>query len=208
MPRARLRPSHYSVGISDGAISVSLDLGAQLGFGGLGLSLNFSIDPMGLAGALTHSPIGELVVNAFGLNHQEPNSHYSEADSRHAASISDPVERYNYLAGNTRWRDRPWDYATNANARTDWDNMQNFFNTYNSLIDRTQALIKKEQADQTRFLDLLKTDPKAAVELAHSSNFAQANLAEESSLRLLAAQMGVQLAVVEGQVTYVAGGSR
>jgi len=199
---------NYSVGISDGAISVSLDLGAQLGFGGLGLSLNFSIDPMGLAGALTHSPVGELVVNAFGLNHQEPNSHYSEADSRHAASISDPVERYNYLAGNTRWRDRPWDYATNANARTDWDNMQNFFNTYNSLIDRTQALIKKEQADQTRFLDLLKTDPKAAVELAHSSNFAQANLAEESSLRLLAAQMGVQLAVVEGQVTYVAGGSR
>ncbi|WP_183479487.1 MBG domain-containing protein [Mitsuaria sp. BK037] len=199
---------NYSVGLSDGAISVSLDLGAQLGFGGLGLSLNFSIDPMGLAGAIANSPVGDLVINAFGMNHREPDNHYSEADSRHAASIGDPVERYNYLAGNTRWRDRPWNYDSNPDARTDWDNMQNFFNTYNQLLSRTQTLIKKEQTDQARFLDLLKTDPKAAIEMSHSGNFVQANRDEESALQGLSRQLGVQLAVVDGQVTYVAGGGR
>ncbi|WP_431051681.1 beta strand repeat-containing protein [Roseateles sp. L2-2] len=194
---------NYSIGISDGAISVSLDLGAQLGFGGLGLSLNFSINPMGLAEAMTDNVVGRAVLGVFGLNHSEPDNHYSAADSRYAASITDAAARFKYLDENSRWRDRPWNYMFDEGVRKNWDSMQAFYNSYRSMISRTQALIKKEQADQVTFLNLLKTDPQAAIAMAHNTDFAGANQREEAALRGEANSFGVQLAVVDGKVTYV-----
>lgn len=194
---------NYSIGISDGAISVSLDLGAQLGFGGLGLSLNFSINPMGLAEAMTDNVVGRTVLGVFGMNHSEPDNHYSAADSRYAASITDAAARFKYLDENARWRDRPWNYLYDEGVRKTWDSMQAFYNSYSSMINRTQALIKKEQTDQATFLNLLRTNPQAAVDMAHNSDFAGANQREEAALRGMAAGMGVQLAVVDGKVTYV-----
>ncbi|OWQ48889.1 hypothetical protein CDL60_03095 [Roseateles noduli] len=194
---------NYSIGISDGAISVSLDLGAQLGFGGLGLSLNFSINPMGLAEAMTDNAVGHAVLNVFGLNHSEPDNHYSAADARYAASITDAAARFKYLDENSRWRDRPWNYTTDEGVRKSWDAMQAFYNSYSSMISRTQALIKKEQADQATFLNLLRTDPQAAIAMSHNTDFAGANQREEAALRGMANGMGVQLAVVNGKVTYV-----
>ena len=194
---------NYSIGISDGAISVSLDLGAQLGFGGLGLSLNFSIDPMGLAEAMFDNAAGRAVFNVLGLNHSEPDNHYSAADSSYAASITDAAARFKYLDENPRWKDRPWNYLYDEGVRKTWDSMQAFYTGYSSMVSRTQALIKKEQADQATFLNLLKTNPQAAIDMAHSSDFAGANQREEAALRGMANSMGVQLAVVDGKVTYV-----
>ncbi|MCD2511828.1 hypothetical protein [Comamonas endophytica] len=68
--------------------------------------------------------------------------------------------------------------------------------------ERTASLITKQTEVQARFMELLRTDPAAAIEYSRSGELAQMKRAQ-SELAYDASRLGVQLAVADGKVAYV-----
>ena len=194
-----------NAGIKNGALTVGFDIGAQIGIAGLGLSFSFSIDPMAFAGAIANSAFGKAVLSAFGIDtspmprNEWPPNVLGQGD----ALKNDAVARFKYLSEHPDWKK----YNTNGSSSTQKDNDSyyatvGFYNEYQSVLDRTASLIVKQGEVQARFMELLKTDPAAAIEYSRSGELAQMKRAQ-SDLSWDASRLGVQLAVTDGKVSFV-----
>lgn len=196
----------WTAGLSNGALKVGLDLGAQIGIGGLGLKLEFSLDAMGFAGTVAKSEYGKFVTNLAGITVGPKLDRYAFAPNalEHASSLaSDPAARFAFLTQNPSWKD----YSSNSSSSTpaltaSQTANQNFFNEYQALVTKTADLLIKQNEVQNKFLTLLKTDPQAAIEYSHSGAINAAAKAQ-SSLEFEADQLGVSLAVQNGKPTFV-----
>ncbi len=194
-----------NAGIKNGALTVGLDIGAQIGIAGLGLSLSFSIDPMAFAGTIANSAFGKAVLSAFGI---DPNPRkIAEWPPRMLGAAdalkNDPVARFKYLSEHPDWKD----YSTNSSSSTQKDTDSylanaGFYNAYQGLLERTASMITKQAEVQARFMELLKTDPAAAIEYSRSGELAQMKMAQ-IDLSSDARKLGVQLAVTDGKVSFV-----
>lgn len=194
-----------TAGIKNGALTVGFDIGAQIGIAGLGLSFSFSIDPMAFAGAIADSAFGKAVLGAFGIDTTPmPRNEWPPRVLDQGEALKhDPVARFKYLSEHPDWKK----YNTNGSSSTDQNTSTyydtvGFYNGYQSLLDRTTALINKQTEVQARFMELLKTDPAAAIEYSRSGELAQMKRAQ-SDLNYDATRMGVQLAVTDGKVAFV-----
>jgi len=189
-----------SAGIKNGALTVGLDIGAQIGIAGLGLSFSFSIDPMAVAEVLTKAILG---VFGISLDNRPSPDWWGKALPRSEALKSDPVARFKYLAENPGWRE----YSTNASYSTAQNDASyraaaEFYNAYQSMQERTASLIVKQTQVQARFMELLKTDPAAAIEYSRSGELSQMKQVQ-FDLAYDASRLGVQLAVTDGKVAFV-----
>ncbi|QKV52999.1 filamentous hemagglutinin N-terminal domain-containing protein [Comamonas antarctica] len=194
-----------NAGIKNGALTVGFDIGAQIGIAGLGLSFSFSIDPMAFAGSIANSAFGKAVLSAFGI---DPNPRkIAEWPPRVLGAAdalkNDPVARFKYLSEHPDWKD----YNTNSSSSTQKDTdsylaTAGFYNAYQGLLERTASLITRQGEVQARFMELLKTDPAAAIEYSRSGELAQMKMAQ-IDVSSDARKLGVQLAVTDGKVSFV-----
>ena len=194
---------NYTAGYSDGDLSMSLDIGAELGFGGVDLRVGFSLDVGGFI-----SDLGDM----FGFTHHSaptpPTTTQILRTDYDNSNANDPVARFNYLNSNQEWLGEPNQSVDGltfdqAMARAvQYYKALAFYNSFKSLLADTASLAQQEVTAQTTLVNLLKTDPAAAVAYAHSTDFT-AMAAREAQLKKIADGLHLSLAVADGKFTYV-----
>ncbi len=132
----------FEPGYSDGVLSVSMNLGAQIGLGGLNLNIDLSLN----LGA---------VADFFDTN-KKPRREKSR-DIAESLS-SDPLGQIAYLKSTDDWRGQ-WDVKGPYQAKID---------KYDALVNEIPKALQASADLQNRILTLMATDPAAAVELVRS----------------------------------------
>lgn len=197
----------WTGGVSGSALTVGLDLGAKIGIGGLALSINFTVDPLAMVSAIGNSSASLAIAGAMGMSTAPINNRVGtdqwRANENASGLANNPAARYAYLMQNPDWGK----YSTNDSASTKelntaYASNAKFMSDYQSLLSSTVSAIKIQADTQVKFLDLLKTDPKAAVAFAHAGGISQAAGAQNSVI-YEASRLGLQMAVVNGQPTFV-----
>jgi hypothetical protein len=168
------------VGYEDGKISVALDLGGTFGVGGLDFSIGFSIN----VGGAWDSIVGK---HKNALDRLEESWRMG----------GDPVARFAYLNEHPEWRHANA-YFNDAAHADGYDKTVAFFNQYSDLLNGIQKLVAEEKAEQTKFMDLLKKDPAAAVQYSHNNGAFANQQAKEWQLAQKAQALGVRLVVNDG----------
>lgn len=169
-----------NAGYSNGVIEVGLDLGAQLGIGGLELKLNFGID-VGKVGAV----FSDLAHGGGPTIYERQR----EADSHALGLANDPAARFAYLSGNTDW---------NHDGDGSRDNAV-FLQKYTDMLKATTKMVTDEQNWQKTFVDLLKTDPAKAVEFSREKPDFRGQFYD---VQRQGASLGVRMRVDDGQLVY------
>lgn len=195
-----------SAGIKDGALAVGFDIGAQIGIAGLDLSFSFSIDPMAFASTIANSAFGKAVLSAFGIDTspRPPRKEWPPNVLNQGNALkNDPVARFKYLSEHPDWKD----YSTNNSSSTTKDNISydatvRFYNQYQFMLENTARMLNEQARIQARFMELLKTDPAAAIEYSRSGELRQMRISQ-GDLSFEAGRLGVQLAVTDGKISFV-----
>ncbi len=173
----------FSGGYSNGAVSLGLDLGAQLGIGGLALKFNFSVNTAPLEAAFAP------VTSFFGLGGGSAPRVESPAEVLMNAAVNmrnDPLGRLAYLESHPQWHSGYYASRGYFEVAT---NFVNGFKRFGASVERLQ----QDQANaQSHFLGLLRTDPAAAVAYIHSRAFQDLKV-RERELALSASNLGVKL---------------
>jgi hypothetical protein len=170
----------WNAGVGDGKLAIGIDLGAQIGIGGLGVNIAFEIDFKGTASAIDkgltamgNDPVFRSVANEvaswFGISPPPPPPPAPPSAEQLAARA----------AAEKKIKDL-------EQLKTDF-----------------QAVVNQHQQVQATFLNLVKTNPKAAAEYSKSNAILEA----QRQHRLLvwrAGLQGFQLAVVDGKMGLVA----
>lgn len=168
-------------GYSDGSINVNIDLGVQLGIG-FELKLDFGIN-VGAVGSVFSS-----LASGSGPSRLE---RQPGADKRGLDLKNDPAARFAYLSSN-----EDWNYSGSNGSLEN----REFLQKYTDLMRTTQKLYEDQAKWQAGFLELLKTDPAAAVEYSRTKpDFAK----QQMSLRSQSFLLGVKRQVVDGVMKYV-----
>jgi hypothetical protein len=185
-----------TAGYSGGKISVGLNLGAEIGIGGLDVNIAFSVDADKVVNGL--ATFGEKTAGFIGYKILEGNEEPGPNELvTNGNAIGDAAARYAYFVAHPDWAKAQHDVYGE-----DYQEAVKFTNGYRALLEDTARLISDEAANRAKFLDLLKTDPAAAVEFSHSSNFAERAKQTERDLLSRATAYGVALQVVEGKLAY------
>lgn len=132
----------FEPGYSDGVLSVSMNLGAQIGLGGLNLNIDLSLN------------LGS-VADFFDTN-KTPKWQKSR-DIAESLS-SDPLRQIAYLKSTGDWRGQ-WDVKERYQQKID---------AYDALINEIPKALQASADLQNRILTLMTTNPAAAVELVRS----------------------------------------
>ena len=180
-------------GYSDGKVSVALNLGAQLGFGGLNLNIDLSIDTGAVWDGMATA--GEWIGDAIGYG-----------DDRFSRPLplkpddfwNDPVTHFAFLQASPNWGNYYQDKGGYNYTKT-----LNFVYAYKEMTSLLADLVQREAARQNRLLELLRTDPKAAVDFAHSTDLNGSSIAGYEDLIRQADAMGVQLSMTNGKLGFV-----
>lgn len=173
----------FSGGYSNGAVSLGLDLGAQLGIGGLALKFNFSVNTAPLEAAFAP------VTSFFGLGGGSAPRVESPAEVLMNAAVNmrnDALGRFAYLNSHPQWQSGY--YA----SRGYFEVANNFVNGFKRFGASVEKLQQDQGKAQSQFLGLLKTDPAAAVAFIHSRAFQDLKV-RERDIALHAASLGVKL---------------
>jgi filamentous hemagglutinin family protein len=160
-------------GYDDGRVSVAINLGAELGIGGLGVDFSFSID---LGSLFHHESARDRLYEAYNLR-------------------GDPVARYAYLM------EHPNSLDPELGNYSEYTDTFNFRRDYQALLVSISEVSVQEDVARTNFLTLLKTDPLAAVELVHSGAYGKKQQDLERELITKAKALGVKLLMGNGKVT-------
>jgi hypothetical protein len=170
-------------GYSGGVVSVSIDIGLQLGIG-VDLKLDFGVN-VGAAGSVFSS-----LVNTSGPGMSD---RQASADLHGLELKKDPAARFAYLSSNSEWN-----YMGKSSAEN-----SAFLRDYVNLLTATQRMYDDQKNWQATFLQLLKTDPARAVEYSRTKpDFRQ----QQIEVLRTATRLGVTLKVVDGAVKYVSSG--
>jgi hypothetical protein len=165
-----------SPGYSDGTLSVSLNLGAQLGIGGLNVNLGFSIN---------FASAGETIGGWFSSDNR---TRYQKSRD-HAYGLK-PAERIAYLRSTDDWR----------RAGTGTQGLDESLARYASLESSIRDAQQTQVRMQDTFLGLLKTDPAAAIAYAHKTDITAKAAALDASMFSWARYIGVRLDARDGQM--------
>ncbi|NDP38619.1 MAG: filamentous hemagglutinin N-terminal domain-containing protein [Rhodoferax sp.] len=179
-----------SAGYSDGALSVSMNLGAKLGIGGFNLKLDFKVDLGDIVGDLEDAfkPLTDLF---GGSSKPDP---VGDAFRTAESLKGDPLRRLAFMQQNSDWKK----YDKNAIWGMEWD-LQNF----EALLQGYPNLIAYQQNAQATMLQLLKTDPAAAIRYAHANDFNRQVRDMEGGILQTAESLGLKF-VVNGNSTTLA----
>ncbi|MFZ3084433.1 filamentous hemagglutinin N-terminal domain-containing protein [Rhodoferax ferrireducens] len=179
-----------SAGYSDGAVSVSMNLGAKLGIGGFNLKLDFSINLGDIVGELEDAfkPLTDFF---GGSSKPDP---VGDAFRTAESLKGDPLRRLAFLQQNSDWK------SYDKNAISDSERDLAFFQ---ALLEGYPRLIAYQQSAQETMLQLLKTDPAAAIRYAHDNEFSRQTRNWEDSILRDAQSLGLKF-VVDGTSTTLA----
>jgi hypothetical protein len=172
-----------SAGYSDGALSVSMNLGAKLGIGGFNLKLDFSINVGDIVGDLKDA--FEPVTSFFGGS-SEPDDPAGDAFRTAESLKGDPLRRLAFLQQNSDWKS----YDQNAIFF-----MKLELSSFEQLLNGYPSLIAYQQNAQATMLQLLKTDPAAAIKYAHTNEFNRQVSDWEGSILQSAESLGLRFVV-------------
>ena len=148
-----------SAGYSDGAVSVSMNLGAKLGIGGFNLKLDFSINVGDIVGDLEDA--FEPLTSLFGGS-KKPKDPAGDAFRMAESLKGDPLRRLAFLQQNSDWKS--YDEKAIFGLKLE-------LNSFEALLEGYPKLIAYQQSSQATMLQLLKSDPAAAIEYAHTNEF-------------------------------------
>lgn len=148
-----------SAGYSDGAVSVSMNLGAKLGIGGFNLKLDFSINVGDIVGDLEDA--FEPLTSAFGGSKKQKDP-VGDAYRMAESLKGDPLRRLAFLQQNSDWKS----YDEKAIF-----SMKLELSRFEALLEGYPQLIAYQQSSQATMLQLLKSDPAAAIAYAHTNEF-------------------------------------
>ncbi len=146
----------FSGGYSDGTLSLSIDLGAQIGLLGAGISLDFSLD-LDAIGDDLHSAartVGEAFMSGiFGIDFSETPSQESIVWNAFKGALDvkdkDPVTRLRYLKENQDWREyKPGGVIELAMEKSRMDNL---VRAYDYAMQRAQSLQQRQHDLQATF---------------------------------------------------------
>ena len=182
----------WAGGLTDDALSVSLNLGAKIGLGGLAVNISFSIDRYKLESAF--APVIELFGGTARVRDTALESW------THAQTLrSNPAQYLAYLNSTSDWKNVKSSHVTSDAL---FDAKRQLMN-YQDLVNGYPFLINSQKETQKRLIDLLKTDPAAAIALAHSHDFRQDYKSSEASIVNDANSLGLKFVSNGGQMTLV-----
>jgi hypothetical protein len=169
----------WNAGVGDGKLAIGLDLGAQIGIGGLGVNIAFTIDfaetfraiDSGLD-AMSNDPVMRTVVN-------EVASWFGVPPMRTPAP---PPPSASQIAAKAAAEQRVKDLAR--------------------LKQDFEALVILQRDTQSGMLNQLRDNPQAAADYAQAGHI-QKLQREHTLLVHRAGQLGLQLAVVDGKMVFV-----
>ena len=171
-----------SAGYSDGALSVSMNLGAKLGIGGFNLKLDFSINLGDIVGELEDA--FKPLTDFFGGS-SEPDP-VGDAFRTAESLKGDPLRRLAFMQQNSDWKK----YDKNAIWGMEWE-----LQAFEALLQGYPNLIAYQQNAQATMLQLLKTDPAAAIRYAHANDFNRQVRDMESDILQTAQSLGLKFVV-------------
>ena len=178
-----------NAGYSDGALSVSMNLGAKLGIGGFNLKLDFKINLGDIVGDLKDA--FEPVTSFFGGS-SEPDDPAGDAFRTAESLKGDPLRRLAFLQQNSDWK------SYNENEIFF---MKLELSSFEAMLEGYPRLIAYQQSSQATMLQLLKTDPAAAIEYAHTHEFNRQVRDWEGSILDSAASLGLKFVVNRDSMT-------
>ena len=178
-------------GYADGKISVGLNLGAQLGIGGLNLNINFSIDTGAILKGMAAA--GGWISDVIGYG-PSGNDIPPMADQ----FWNDPVGHYAFLKETDpkRW------YVNTFNQGNLYSH-QNFLYKFDYMVRTLDMIVSREASRQSRLIELLRIDPKAAVEFAHATDLNGSSMAGYNDLMRQANDLGVKLSMTDNKLGFV-----
>ncbi|NML44245.1 filamentous hemagglutinin N-terminal domain-containing protein [Ramlibacter sp. G-1-2-2] len=191
----------FSGGYSGGTLSLGLDIGAQIGLFGAGVSLNIDIDFDSITQAMGDNSTVSAITNFFGFSiagRSQPDDMMTAVFR--GASQGTPEDRIRYLRQNPSWENYTGTYGTDAYAAN--DSNRRFIGMVDLLESQAKDLLQRELNYQKTFLDLMKTDQRAAAEYLRSDSVA-AMKTEEQRLQAAFANMGLQMAMQDGKIVAV-----
>ena len=170
----------FSPGYSDGTLSVSMNLGAQIGLGGLNLNINLS---------LNLKPISDAFSDHRSQGEKERDHAYDLGEQ------GDHLGQIAYLQDNYSWRET---YGT--------DQLNDTLNRYNAVLVKMTEAKQYELDKQSYVLNLMRTDPTAALAYVRQENFLGDNIwigfqRKERELNNDISQLGLKLGVNNAQLT-------
>jgi hypothetical protein len=169
----------FSPGYSDGVLSVSMNLGAEIGLGGLNLTLNVSIN----LGA----------VSDFFNSWKDNRSMYEKSRDYAFSLESDPLGQIAYLESTTDWR----------HTGQDISKLTNTLDGYHRLMTEMKDAKQHEIDTQNNVLALMKSDPAAALAFIHKENLFGGNgsiQGEEDNIARGLYGLNIHLGVNNGQM--------
>lgn len=184
------------VGYSGGTLSVGLNMGAEVGLGGVDVNVNFSIN--------TNSII-DPIANAFGIQTGPSPSDVLSAATK-LMNAGDPGAFYNYVNQNLGTLQN-WQYNTNTQGQYNNDQMvMQYFQQFQTLQKNLGTLLTQEQNAQNMMVNLLKTNQQEAVGAATLApgveNTISVALTSQHNVQQEAASLGVQLVMNNGTLQF------
>lgn len=159
----------FSPGYSDGVLSVSMNLGAQIGLGGLNLTLNVSLD----LGA----------VSDFFNSWKDNRTKYQKARDYAFSLESDPLQQIAFLEGTSDWRETGQDISK----------LNNILDEYHRITNEMKKAKDNELYEQNYVLTLMKSDPAAALAYIHQKDFFNSYAIQENEQNIARALYGLNL---------------
>jgi len=171
-----------SVGYSDGKLRVSVEFGVDIGIGGFKLKLDGAIDPKAVANFVTGdladaaSAIGGEIGCTFGwggCSSPPPPPTPPTATEKYYSAIRlidslAPAAKYAYLMSHQDEWDRGVITGGLTGEIAKVKTYKAFLQEFGSMVDNANHLKAVRENMQRNFLDLLSTDPSAAIALSHA----------------------------------------
>ena len=197
-----------SAGYSNGAVSLSMDVGVDTFlFGGVNVNFSLSFDPVSMVNSIANSSAFNDIAGALGLDTSPlpVTGNFLRTVDAAEAYTGDPAARFAYLSANTAWHgaasSEQYSEDPVLKARVDSDNA--FYNAYLSLVNQTAALELKETTDAAKVLALIASgDNAGAAAYAHANMNVASEQRQEASIQAQANALGVVLAVNNGNLTF------
>ncbi|CAN5872471.1 hypothetical protein BH11PSE12_BH11PSE12_20340 [soil metagenome] len=172
-------------GYSDGVLSVSTNLGAALGFGGLSLNVNLSVNL---------SPVIDGVSNILH-SYKPSDAELAQQAFKQAEGLSsDPAAQIRFLTENRDWERYP---------NGDHSKFEKILAKYYSMMKAVEVQKNYELKVQANFMKLLATDKYAALDYLKSSEVIQKNDVAYKALIKKAQDLNIQFAFQNNSFDFV-----
>jgi len=159
----------FSPGYSDGVLSVSMNLGAQIGLGGLNLNIDVSIN----LGA----------VSDFFKNALDDRTVYEKSLDYANTLDDDPLQQIAYLESTSAWN-MPW---------LDNSKLKNTLTEYHWVMAEMKDAKQNEMDKQNYVLALMASDPAAALAYIHKEDFFNSYAIQEREANIARGLYGLNL---------------